>query len=119
MCVCLLINNFLNLDNLLFFENQTILLVENLNPKQSFFKLFDTNIFFEFNSLTDFTFLDVNSNFHSNDKSVTTFISQTEELVTSTSLQNAHAIYHYSIPNAKLAYPEPFIAAASFMHTDL
>ena len=32
---------------------------------------------------------------------------------------NVTAIYHYSIPTSKLAYPEPFIASASFMHTDL
>lgn len=32
--------------------------------------------------------------------------------------QNA-AILHYSVPTVKLAYPEPFIASASLMHTDL
>jgi hypothetical protein len=29
------------------------------------------------------------------------------------------AIFHYSIPTTKLAYPEPFIASASLMHSDL
>lgn len=32
--------------------------------------------------------------------------------------QNA-AILHYSVPTVKLAYPEPFIASASLMHSDL
>lgn len=33
----------------------------------------------------------------------------------------AHSVltYHYSIPITKLAYPEPFIASASLMHSDL
>ena len=32
---------------------------------------------------------------------------------------NYAATYHYSIPVVKLYYPEPYIASASFMHTDL
>lgn len=34
-------------------------------------------------------------------------------------LENTKSIYHYSIPTVKLFYPEPFIAAASFMHNDI
>ena len=34
-------------------------------------------------------------------------------------VDNIKTIYHYSIPNTKLYYPEPYLAAASFMHTDL
>lgn len=34
-------------------------------------------------------------------------------------LENTKSIYHYSVPTVKLFYPEPFIAAASFMHNDL
>jgi hypothetical protein len=34
-------------------------------------------------------------------------------------LTNVTATYHYSIPTTKLAYPEPFIASASFMHNDI
>lgn len=37
----------------------------------------------------------------------------------SDNLENIASIYHYSVPNTKLAYPEPFIASASFMHSDL
>ena len=35
------------------------------------------------------------------------------------SLDALQSIYHYSVPTTKLFYPEPFIAAASFMHSDL
>jgi hypothetical protein len=47
------------------------------------------------------------------------FIDQTEDAFIFNNLENAKSIYHYSIPNTKLAYPEPFIASASFMHSDL
>lgn len=33
--------------------------------------------------------------------------------------ENFAAIYHYSVPTVKLAYPEPFVASASLMHGDL
>lgn len=33
--------------------------------------------------------------------------------------ENPVITYHYSIPITKLAYPEPFIASASLMHSDL
>lgn len=47
------------------------------------------------------------------------FINQTEEIFNYSNVENIQAIYHYSIPNVKLSYPEPFIASASFMHSDL
>jgi hypothetical protein len=34
-------------------------------------------------------------------------------------LTNVTSLYQYSIPTTKLAYPEPFVASASFMHSDL
>jgi hypothetical protein len=42
-----------------------------------------------------------------------------EELNYFNNLENVTTVYHYSIPNVKLAYPEPFIASASLMHSDL
>jgi hypothetical protein len=42
-----------------------------------------------------------------------------EDLAYLDNLTNMTALYHYSVPNVKLAYPEPFIASASFMHSDL
>lgn len=47
------------------------------------------------------------------------FINQTEEIFSYANTENIQSIYHYSIPNTKLSYPEPFIASASFMHSDL
>jgi hypothetical protein len=54
-----------------------------------------------------------------NINSLNTFIDQLEDLNYFNNLENITSVYHYSIPNTKLAYPEPFIASASFMHTDL
>jgi hypothetical protein len=42
-----------------------------------------------------------------------------ESLENFDNLTSITAVYHYSIPTTKLAYPEPFIASASFMHSDL
>jgi len=48
------------------------------------------------------------------------FFEQTQEIIRLTShLDNLDSIYHYSVPNIKLFYPEPFIASASFMHSDI
>ena len=47
------------------------------------------------------------------------FINQTEDVFSFNNADNLQSIYHYSIPNTKLFYPEPFIASASFMHSDL
>lgn len=58
-----------------------------------------------------------NSNFYT--KSLITFINQTDDLGLYDNLENITSVYHYSVPNVKLAYPEPFIASPSFMHTDL
>lgn len=49
-----------------------------------------------------------------------TFFEQTQEIIKLTShLDNLDSLYHYSVPNVKLFYPEPFIASASFMHSDI
>lgn len=37
----------------------------------------------------------------------------------SVNYENPILVYHYSIPTSKLAYPEPFVASASLMHSDL
>jgi hypothetical protein len=39
--------------------------------------------------------------------------------VSSLPIENLFTSYHYSIPNVKLYYPEPFVASASLMHSDL
>lgn len=43
----------------------------------------------------------------------------TSDNVLSLNYENPVITYHYSIPISKLAYPEPFIASASLMHSDL
>lgn len=50
---------------------------------------------------------------------VLNFIDQADDIFLFHNLENINSVYHYSVPNAKLAYPEPFIASASFMHSDL
>jgi hypothetical protein len=34
-------------------------------------------------------------------------------------IENVRSQYHSSVPLKKLQYPEPFIASASFIHTDI
>ena len=52
-------------------------------------------------------------------KELINFINQIENLESFKNYENTSAVYHYSIPNVKLWYPEPFIASPSFMHSDL
>lgn len=52
-------------------------------------------------------------------KSLITYINQIEDLDLYNNLENITSVYHYSIPNVRLSYPEPFIASPSFMHSDL
>jgi hypothetical protein len=47
------------------------------------------------------------------------FIQQLDNENLTTNLENILTVYNYSIPNTKLHYPEPFIASASFMHSDI
>jgi len=42
-----------------------------------------------------------------------------DELSTYTNLETVKSQYHSSVPLRKLQYPEPFIASASFIHTDI
>jgi hypothetical protein len=34
-------------------------------------------------------------------------------------VENIQSLYHYSIPNVRLYYPEPYIASPSFLHNDI
>ena len=103
-----------------------------------FFLSSDTSFFEEFfiKKNLDFFFLDYNSfiflnelnvvpqdstkaELTTNDAVIYSFIDQADESKFFTNLENVQTIYHYSIPTTKLFYPEPFIASASFMHSDL
>jgi hypothetical protein len=98
------------------FNNEFALLSENFVLKQN---LFNFENFFFFLHLTDF--IDINFIFLSkcDTSSIIKFINQAEDFSFFDNLENIKSIYHYSIPNTKLAYPEPFIASASMMHSDL
>ena len=74
----------------------------------------------DFSLLTSLKFFDkslVNSN------SIISFIDQIDDVIDDLNLyhnlENITSIYHYSTPNVKICYPEPFIASPSFMHSDL
>ena len=68
---------------------------------------------------SDYSFLIFFNDSNIYTKSLITYINQTDDISLFHNLENITSIYHYSIPNVKLAYPEPFIASPSFMHTDL
>jgi len=70
---------------------------------QPYFTIIDYNFF-------STTMLSLETNF---------FINQLNTNSVLNEVDNIKTIYHYSIPNTKLYYPEPYLAAASFMHTDL
>jgi hypothetical protein len=77
------------------------------------------NFLFFLGEFTNFTLLDFFDDSNLYTKSLITFIDQTEDMSIFQNLENVSAIYHYSVPNVKLAYPEPFIASPSFIHSDL
>lgn len=103
---------FLNFDAENLFFNQTFTLQQNifsLHSTSSLFYLYDFSVF-------NFTYFFFNLK---NSSLIVDFINQTDDLHLFDNLENVKTIYHYSIPNTKLAYPEPFIASASMMHSDL
>lgn len=104
---------FINLINEFQFFNESF-----INSQD--YLLFLTYEYFLFlYDFSSYSFLDVSKtpSFYTN--SIISFINQTEDLNLHNNIENITTIYHYSIPNTKLAYPEPFIASPSFMHSDL
>lgn len=87
--------------------------------KQTYFNFGAFLPFPQLPAFLDYNFLIFFRNDDAHLKSVVTFINQLEDIDFFNNLDNVKAIYHYSVPNSKLAYPEPFVASASFMHTDL
>lgn len=71
------------------------------------------------NDFTNYTFLKLFLNIDFNTKSLITYIDQIEDIALFNNLENVTAVYHYSVPNVKLYYPEPFIASPTFIHNDL
>lgn len=102
----------------LYFSNEFFTITEDFNLKQNYFEYDNFLFFFFFNDLFLPNFLNINEFFNTNLEIVIDFIDQLEE-IESENLENIKSVYHYSIPNTKLSYPEPFIASATFMHSDL
>ena len=96
---------FINLP--IYFDATTQYLDINLMMSNIFTTIYDTNINYDlyFSNVAKFE-----TNF---------FLNLLNESNILNEIENIKTIYHYSIPNTKLYYPEPFLAAASFMHTDL
>jgi hypothetical protein len=102
------------------FINESNFFYENFFSKYNFPLFFNQNdCFVLINNLCIHDFFSLNNDSTIYTKSLITFINQTEDMNLYNNVENIVSIYHYSIPNTKLAYPEPFIASPSFMHSDL
>jgi hypothetical protein len=101
------------------FDLELNFFIEHLNMQHSLFTFEEFLPILGFLNYSDYGILILNGEISSHSKSLIAFINQTDDLNLFNNLENIKTIYHYSIPNTKLAYPEPFIASASFMHTDL
>ena len=104
---------------LLNFESEFQFFTESFSLKQNYLNFDNYAYFFFFTDYSDFNFLHLIKNPNVYNTAIITFIDQLEDINCFNNLENVKSIYHYSIPNTKLAYPEPFVASASFMHTDL
>lgn len=105
-----IMSNFTN--NLFFFS-------ENFFYDNDIFLISDYNYLFFLGNYSNYSFLHFFNDSNIYTKSLITYINQTEDMSIFNNLENITSVYHYSIPNVKLSYPEPFIASPSFMHTDL
>ena len=77
------------------------------------------SFFFPLNSFANSTSLNFFDDYDLYTKSVVTYIDKIDEMAIFQNLENITSTYHYSVPNVKLSYPEPFIASPSFIHSDL
>ena len=112
-------NNFL-LDTFLVFNFFTdSLFIHNFFNYRTNSLNFNSNNFFPLTSFSDSTVLSFFDDSDLYTKSLITYIDKIDEMSIFQNLENISSIYHYSVPNVKLAYPEPFIASPSFIHSDL
>ena len=109
----------MNLPTMANFTNDLFFFSENFFYDNDVFFLTNYTHLFFLGNYSNYSFLNFfnDSSFYT--KSLITYINQTDDISVFHNLENITSIYHYSIPNVKLAYPEPFIASPSFMHTDL
>jgi hypothetical protein len=47
------------------------------------------------------------------------FMQEADDIDCFKNIDNISSVYHHSVPNVKLAYPEPFIASPSLIHDDI
>jgi hypothetical protein len=104
---------------LLNFTNESTHFLDVFYFSRQYYDFSDSFFLFSLSNYSDFNFIFLNNNKNLHSKTLITFINQTEDLDFFQSLENIKTIYHYSIPNVRLSYPEPFIASASFMHNDI
>lgn len=101
------------------FTSEFFLFSENVLPMRDLL-MFNTSNFLLFFTISDnFLSLNMANSELSTSKILVNFIDQLENTDFLKNFENTNAIYHYSVPNVKLWYPEPFIASPSFMHSDL
>jgi hypothetical protein len=112
--------NFFSLDFFLIFASLTdVLKFDNFFIFSNFLLNSGNNFFFPLNVFSNSTFLNFFEDYDLYTKSVVTYIDKIDEMAIFQNLENISSTYHYSVPNVKLAYPEPFIASPSFIHSDL
>jgi hypothetical protein len=88
------------------------MLSQNIYTAPSLSKFEEKNFFLYLNQLFNI-FLPVNF------INAVEFVDQANEMLSLINVENIQTVHHYSVPNIKLQYPEPFIAAPSFIHQDL
>jgi hypothetical protein len=93
--------------------------LENFNTYDYTFLINDYNYLFVLTDYSNYSNIKIINTFTYHNKSLITLIDHLENSEIYNNLENITSIYHYSIPNIKLSYPEPFIASPSFIHSDL
>lgn len=101
------------------FSNNIFFFSENFFYDNDVFLVSNYDYLLFLGNYTTYSFLQFFNDSNIYTKSLITYINQTDDMALFNNLENITSIYHYSIPNVKLAYPEPFIASPSFMHTDI
>ncbi len=111
--------NFTNIANLANFSNDLFFFSENFSFSNDNLIISNHDHLFFLSDFSTYTFLIFFNDLNLYTKSLITYINQTDDINLFHNLENVTSIYHYSVPNVKLSYPEPFIASPTFMHNDL
>ena len=101
------------------FSNNFFFFAENFSYDNDIFLIAGYDYLLFLGNYSNYSFLKFFNDSNIYTKSLITYINQTDDMRIFHNLENITSTYHYSIPNVKMCYPEPFIASPSFMHTDL